>query len=90
MRFELPLPPYVQVTPDMGEKLRPYFAIGLYLSQTLSLRAAARVAGMDYGDFLDFLAEFEIPSSLMTYEDVMADVAKMRDLPVPRKATAAS
>ncbi|GHV76421.1 hypothetical protein AGMMS49942_12420 [Spirochaetia bacterium] len=55
-------------------------AIKLYLDEKMSIGKASEIAGMNRVDFETYLSEHQIPISLLTYEDVMQDVQKMRDV----------
>jgi predicted HTH domain antitoxin len=55
-------------------------AIKLYLDEKMSIGKASEIAGMNRVDFETYLSERQIPISLLTYEDVMQDVQKMRDV----------
>jgi predicted HTH domain antitoxin len=55
-------------------------ATKLYLNQTVGIAEAADIAGMGRVDFEQYLGSHEIPISLLTYEDVQNDLAKIRKL----------
>jgi predicted HTH domain antitoxin len=66
--------------PDGELEARRLIATQLYLNETVSIGRAAEVAGMNRVDFETYLSERQIPISLLTYEEVMADVEKIRNL----------
>lgn len=67
--------------PDALEKehdeIVRFLAAKLYESGKLSLGQAAEMCGMKKWDFPEVLAKFNVPYFQYTYEDVMADVARI-------------
>ncbi len=57
--------------------MKRMFVIQFYLKKKLSLGKAAQLAGMTKYEFETLLSENQIPISLLTKEDVMADLKKM-------------
>lgn len=62
---------------SIEQRMRIWAAISLYLDKKISVGKAAELAGMHYGEFQDYLGKHQIPVSLLTYEEVMADLEKM-------------
>ncbi|MDR1786879.1 MAG: UPF0175 family protein [Treponema sp.] len=77
IQLDVTLPKRVLGIPNLEQELRRSLAVGLYLTEKCSIGLAAQIAGMNRLDFDVFLGKYEIPISLLTYEDVMADVAKI-------------
>jgi predicted HTH domain antitoxin len=57
--------------------MKRMLAIQFYLKKKLSLGKAARLAGVTKYEFETLLSENQLPISLLTKEDVMADLGKM-------------
>ena len=67
------------------QEFKQYLAVKCYLDENVSIGKAANIAGMRRIDFETFLSQNQIPISLLTYEDVMADLEKMKNITVPAK-----
>jgi predicted HTH domain antitoxin len=61
----------------LENEFKRFLAVKCYQDETLSLGLAAELAGMDKTEFEFYLSDNKIPISLLTYEDVQADRAKI-------------
>jgi predicted HTH domain antitoxin len=62
----------------LEKRMRIWAAISLYLEQKISTGKAAQLSGMHYGEFQEYLGKHQIPISLLTVEDVLNDVNKIK------------
>lgn len=62
---------------ELGVQMRRMLAIQFYLKKKLTIGKAAQLAGISKFEFETLLSENQIPISLLTKEDVMADVKKI-------------
>jgi predicted HTH domain antitoxin len=62
----------------LAKRMRVWAAISLYLEQKISTGKAAQLSEMSYGEFQEYLGKHQIPISLLTLEDVLKDVERMK------------
>lgn len=65
---------------ELKQRIKISLAIQLYKLQKLTIGKAAQVAGLSRWDFETLLSDNEIPISLLTFEEIMGDVEKLRQL----------
>jgi predicted HTH domain antitoxin len=70
---------------SMEREIRRYLAVKYYQDESLTLGKAAELAGMNRMEFELFLAGNEIPVSLLNYEDIRADLERMKTLTAPAR-----
>ncbi|WP_411046112.1 UPF0175 family protein [Treponema primitia] len=70
---------------QIEQEFKQYLAVKCYLDENVSIGQAADIAGMRRIDFETYLSRNKIPISLLTYEDVMADLEKMKNITVPAR-----
>nr|WP_280990973.1 UPF0175 family protein [Leadbettera azotonutricia] len=51
----------------------------------MTIGVAARYAGMNRCEFEQYLAQYNVPCSLLEYDDVIADLEKMKGIAVPAR-----
>jgi predicted HTH domain antitoxin len=61
-------------------EVRRYLAVKYYQEETLTIGKAADLAGMNRMEFELFLSRNQVPISLLTYDDIQADLAKMKNI----------
>jgi predicted HTH domain antitoxin len=66
--------------PNPEQETKRLIAAKLYLDESVSIGKAAEIAGMGRIAFETYLSSRQIPISLLTFEDVMADAEKIRKL----------
>jgi predicted HTH domain antitoxin len=62
------------------QEVKRYLAVKYYQEEALTIGKAAELAGMNRMEFEFFLAHSQIPISLLDYDDVQADLAKMKNI----------
>jgi predicted HTH domain antitoxin len=72
-------------TVQIEQEFKQFIAVKFYLNENVSIGQAAGIAGMRRIDFETYLSQNQIPISLLTYEDVMADLEKMKDITAPAR-----
>lgn len=80
IKIAIPQGIYIALEEDENElsrQMRTMLAIQFYQKKRLTLGKAAQLAGVSKYEFEKILAENQIPISLLTKEDVMADVRKI-------------
>jgi predicted HTH domain antitoxin len=78
MTIDIPQNLAVQIASATVEReFKRYLAVKCYQEETLSLGLAAELAGMGKTEFEFYLSDNHIPISLLTYEDVQNDRAKI-------------
>jgi predicted HTH domain antitoxin len=78
-QLTIELPAIVKsLLPNPEREAKRLIATKLYLDESVSIGKAAEIAGMDRVAFETYLSARQIPISLLTFEDVMADVEKIR------------
>lgn len=65
---------------ELKQRIKISLAIQLYKLQKLTIGKAAQVAGLSRWDFETLLSDNEIPISLLTFEEIIGDVEKLRQL----------
>jgi predicted HTH domain antitoxin len=64
-------------------EVKRYLAIKYYQEEALTIGKAADLAGMNHMEFELFLSHNQVPISLLDYEDIQADLAKMKNITRP-------
>ncbi len=80
VKIAIPQDIYIALDEDeneLGAQMRRMLAIQFYLKKKLTLGKAAQLAGATKYEFETMLSENQIPISLLTKEDVLADVKKI-------------
>jgi predicted HTH domain antitoxin len=67
---------------EVEQELKRYLAVKFYQKEALTIGKAAELAGMDRMEFELFLAHNQIPISLLDYDDINADLRRMKNLTV--------
>jgi predicted HTH domain antitoxin len=70
---------------QIEQEFKLYLAVKCYLDENVSIGQAADIAGMRRFDFETYLSQNQIPISLLTYDDIMADFEKMKDITAPAR-----
>jgi predicted HTH domain antitoxin len=65
------------------QEIRRYLGVKYYREESLSIGKAAELAGMNRLEFERFLALNNIPISLLGYEEVKADLERLKTLTCP-------
>jgi predicted HTH domain antitoxin len=65
---------------EVEQEIKRYLAVKYYQDEALTIGKAAELAGMNRMEFEFFLGSNQIPISLLTYEDIRADLAKMKTI----------
>jgi predicted HTH domain antitoxin len=69
--------------PQIEREVKRFIAMKYYASKIITIGMAARYAGMNRYEFEQYLAQYDVPCSLLEYDDVMADLEKMKDITAP-------
>jgi predicted HTH domain antitoxin len=70
---------------ELEQELKRYLAVKFYQKEALTIGKAAKLAGMDRMEFDLFLAHNQIPVSLLDYNDIHADLRRMKNLTAPAR-----
>jgi predicted HTH domain antitoxin len=70
---------------QIEQEFKRFFAVKCYLDENVSISQAADIAGMRRIDFETYLSQNKTPISLLTYEDIMADLEKMKEIAAPAR-----
>jgi predicted HTH domain antitoxin len=62
------------------QEVKRYLAVKYYREEALTIGKAAELAGMGRMEFEIFLAHNQIPISLLDYDDIQSDLAKMKNI----------
>jgi predicted HTH domain antitoxin len=85
-QLTIELPAVVKnLLPNLEQEAKRLIATKLYLDESVSVGKAAEIAGMGRVAFETYLSSRQIPLSLLTFEDVMADAEKIRNLRAAKK-----
>jgi predicted HTH domain antitoxin len=68
---------------EVEQELKRYLAVKFYQKEVLTIGKAAELAGMNRMEFDLFLEYNQIPISLLDYNDIHADLRRMKSLTVP-------
>jgi predicted HTH domain antitoxin len=68
---------------EVEQEVKHYLAVKFYLKEVLTIGKAAELAGMDRIEFEHFLAHNQIPISLLDYDDIRADLQRMKNITAP-------
>jgi predicted HTH domain antitoxin len=68
---------------QIEQEAKRFIAMKCYADKKITIGMAARYAGMNRYDFEQYLARYNVPCSLLEYNDVMADLEKMNGITVP-------
>jgi predicted HTH domain antitoxin len=80
-QLTIELPAVVKgLLPNPEQETKRLIAAKLYLDESVSIGKAAEIAGMGRIAFETWLSSMQIPISLLTFEEVMADAEKIREL----------
>jgi predicted HTH domain antitoxin len=80
-QLTIELPSVVKsLLPNPEQEAKRLIATKLYLDESVSIGKAAEIAGMGRVAFETYLSSKQIPISLLTFEDVVADAEKIRKL----------
>jgi predicted HTH domain antitoxin len=66
--------------PNLEQEAKRLIAAKLYLDESISIGKAAEIAGMGRVAFETWLSSSQMPISLLSFEEVMADAGKIRKL----------
>jgi predicted HTH domain antitoxin len=61
-------------------EIKRYLAVKYYQEEALTIGKAADLAGMNRMEFELFLSHNQVPISLLNYEDIQVDLAKMKNI----------
>ena len=70
-------------TAQIEREAKRFIAMKCYADKKITIGMAAQYAGMNRYDFDQYLARYNVPCSLLEYDDVMADLEKMNGITVP-------
>jgi predicted HTH domain antitoxin len=82
-QITIDLPQEIGGLPDDAEveqEVKRYLAVKYYQEEALTIGKAADLAGMNRMEFELLLARNQIPISLLEYDDIQADLAKMKNI----------
>jgi predicted HTH domain antitoxin len=65
---------------EVEQEVKRYLAVKYYQEEILTIGKAADLAGMNRMEFELFLARNQIPISHLDYNDIQADLAKMKNI----------
>jgi predicted HTH domain antitoxin len=65
---------------EVEQEVKRYLAVKYYQEEALTIGKAAELAGMNRMEFELFLARNQIPISHLDYDDIQADLAKMKNI----------
>lgn len=68
---------------QIEQEFKQFIAMKFYADKKITIGMAAHYSGMNRYDFEQYLAHYNVPCSLLEYDDVMADLEKMKDITVP-------
>jgi predicted HTH domain antitoxin len=68
---------------EVEQDVKRYLAVKYYQDEVLTIGKAAELAGMNHMEFELFLAQNQIPISLLEYDDIRADLKRMKNITVP-------
>jgi predicted HTH domain antitoxin len=68
---------------EVEQEMKRYLAVKFYQKEVLTIGKAAELAGVDRMEFEYFLAHNQIPVSLLDYDDIRADLGRMKNITVP-------
>jgi predicted HTH domain antitoxin len=70
---------------EVEQDAKQYLAVKYYQKEVLTIGKAAELAEMNHMEFELFLAHNQIPISLLDYDDIRADLARMKNITVPAR-----
>jgi predicted HTH domain antitoxin len=84
-QLTIELPALVKsLLPNPEQEAKRLIAAKLHLDESVTIGKAAEIAGMGRVAFETYLSSRQIPISLLSFEDVMADAKKIRKLRTAR------
>jgi predicted HTH domain antitoxin len=70
---------------EIEKEFKRFLALKCYTEETLTLGQAANLAGMERIEFETYLSENHIPISLLEYDEIKADLEKIRQVRASKK-----
>ncbi|GHV25709.1 hypothetical protein AGMMS4952_04170 [Spirochaetia bacterium] len=70
---------------QIEREVKHFIAMKFYADKKITIGMAAQYAGMNRYEFEQYLARYNVPCSLLEYDDVMADLEKMNGAAVPAR-----